>query len=65
VRHLFHHGAPTQFQAYRLQPCPRSHNPPLRNGKLEASDKEAVRTTLQYMKGKFAQEALKKLDTLF
>jgi hypothetical protein len=36
-----------------------------RKEKLEASDKEAVRTTLQHMKGKFQQEALKKLDTLF
>jgi len=47
------------------KPCPRDHNPKLRNGKLEEADKKAVRTNLQLMEGKFATLALQQLDTLF
>ena len=44
------------------KPCPRDHNPKLRNGKLEEADKKAVRANLQLMEGKFATQ---QLDTLF
>jgi hypothetical protein len=45
--------------------CKRNHNPRLRNGKLSAADKGAVKASLDAMTGKFAELALQELDRLF
>ena len=66
IRNLFHHADPVAFKLpCTRKPCPRDHNPPLRNGKLEEADKKAVRANLQLMEGKFAALALQQLDVLF
>ena len=57
--------SPSSSPALVNKPCPRDHNPPLRNGKLEEADKKAVRANLQLMEGKFAAHALQQLDILF
>ena len=66
IRNLFHHADPVAFKLpCTRKPCPRDHNPLLRNGKLEEADKKAVRANLQLMEDKFATLALQQLDILF
>ena len=66
IRNLFHHADPVAFKLpCTRKPCPRDHNPMLRNGKLEEADKKAVRANLPLMEGKFATLALQQLDVLF
>jgi hypothetical protein len=66
IRNLFHQADPVAFKMpCARKPCPRDHNPKLRNGKLDEADKKAVRANLQVMEGKFATLALQQLDTLF
>ena len=64
VRHLFHNADATLFPGTCKPPCSRQHNVKLRNGKLAAADKAAVRTSLEAMNGKFAELALQELDKL-
>ena len=66
ICNLFHQADPVAFKLpCTRKPCPRDHNPPLRNGKLDEADKNAVRANLQLMEGKFAALAQQQLDTLF
>jgi hypothetical protein len=65
VRNLFHTAAATLFPGTCKTGCKRNHNPRLRNGKLSAADKGAVKASLDAMTGKFADLALQELDRLF
>ena len=59
IRNLFHHADSAACKLpCKRKPCPRDHNPTLRNVKLDEADKKAVRANLQLMEGKFATHAL-------